>query len=268
MTSNPFQPAVSLVMPCYNEEACVRQTASELVKTFAAKNIPLQLVLVDNGSRDRTGEIIDELIAQGLPITRTTVPINLGYGHGIIEGVKQCTAPLVGYLCADGQVAAEDAVNTYELACSASFPVLAKVRRRFRKDSWRRKVVSVIYNLGMQIVFGWLGSVDLNASPKILQRESLLAMELQSMDWFLDPELMIKAKYLGLKVLERNVEGRLRQGGKSNVRYTTCLQFVKNILHYRFGGVLREWKKSVRQAADSPRAPDLEAPTAGRGVLR
>ncbi len=268
MTSNPFQPAVSLVMPCYNEEACVRQTASELVKTFAAKNIPLQLVLVDNGSRDRTGEIIDELIAQGLPITRTTVPINLGYGQGIIEGLKQCTAPLVGYLCADGQVAAEEAVKTYEQARVATCPVLAKVRRRFRKDSWRRKLVSIVYNLGLPVVFGWLGSIDLNASPKILPRESLLAMKLESKDWFLDPEVMIKAKYLGLQILEHDVEGLLRSGGKSNVRYSTCLQFVKNILRYRFGSLLREWKKCVRRATDSAKSHHVQAPTPGGSVFR
>jgi len=255
-------------MPCYNEEACLPWTASELVEAFAIKNIPLQLVLVDNGSRDRTGEIIDELINRGLPITKVAVPVNLGYGHGILEGLRYCTALLVGYLCADGQVAAAEAVATYEQARATPFPALAKVRRRFRKDSWRRKLVSIVYNLGVPFLFGWLGSIDLNGSPKILPRESLLAMQLKSKDWFLDPELMIKAKHLGLRIFERDVEGLPRSAGKSNVRYSTCLEFIYNLLCYRFGSSLRQWKKSLQREPASAKIPAAQATSPGRNLLR
>ena len=99
----------------------------------------------------------------------------------------------------------------------------------------------------MQFVFGWLHSIDLNASPKVFPRAALASLHLESKDWFLDPELMLKAKPLGLKILERDVEGLPRAGGKSNVRYSTCLQFAKNILRYRFGSAHRAWKRSVRK---------------------
>ena len=185
-----FLPRLSLVVPCYNEEACLRQTACELVEAFTARGIPLQLVLVDNGSRDGTGKVIDELIARALPVTKAVVPINRGYGRGILEGLKLCTAPLVGFICADGQVAAASTVEAYCLACAANGPTLTKVRRRIRQDSWKRKLISVVYNLGMQLVFGWLASLDLNGNPKMLPREHVLAMALQSDDWFLDAELI------------------------------------------------------------------------------
>jgi len=242
------QAEVSLVMPCYNEEECLPRTAGELLQAFAKRGIALQLVLVDNGSRDRTGAIIDELIAQGQPVTKVTVQVNCGYGNGVLEGLRACSAPWVGFLCADGQVTAEDTAMICELVRATTAPTLAKVRRRFRKDSWRRKLVSVLYNLGMQFVFGWLGSIDLNGNPKVLPRKLYEAMKLESRDWFLDPEIVIKAKYLGVPVLERDVEGQLRQGGRSNVRYITCLEFGKNILRYRFGAAMREWKKSLRAA--------------------
>jgi glycosyltransferase involved in cell wall biosynthesis len=234
-------PDLSLVMPCYNEEACLQLTATELAQAFAEESVQLQLVLVDNGSRDRTGQVIDHLSALGLPITKATVPVNLGYGYGVLQGLNHCTAPLVGYLCADGQVGPKDVLNLYRLALATDEPMLAKVRRRFRKDSWRRKLISIIYNAGMQCLFGWLGSIDLNGNPKILRRENLLSMGLQSRDWFLDPEIMIKSKRLRLKVVECDVEGQLRQGGKSNVRLSTCFEFLKNIVRYRMGP-LRVWQ--------------------------
>jgi hypothetical protein len=117
-------------------------------------------------------------------------------------------------------------------------------------------------------LFGSLGSLDLNASPKVLPRESVLAMQLESKDWFLDPELMIKAKYLGLRVLERDVEGLARAGGTSNVRYSTCLQFVKNILRYRFGSAIRAWKKSLRQQPAPVAEAHVQAPESKQPLVR
>ncbi len=248
MARETTAPAFSLVMPCYNEADCLRETAGELIAAFAQAQILLQLVLVENGSLDGTGKIIDALIAEGHPVTKAYVPVNQGYGHGVLEGLRRCEAPMVGIICADGQVAAEVAVATYKQACAVSHPTLAKVRRRFRQDSWRRKVVSVIYNLGMQLAFGWLGSIDLNGSPKVMPRDVYEAMDLKSKDWFLDPEIMIKAKFLGVRVFEHDAEGLLRRGGKSNVRYTTILNFLLNIARYRFGGELRKWKKSARRS--------------------
>lgn len=237
-------PDLSLVMPCYNEEESLRKTVPVLVQCFRKERVDLQLVLVDNGSTDSTGKIIDELIQVGLPITKVTVRVNQGYGYGILQGLEYCRAPLVGYLHADGQVAAEDVVLIYRLMFGREGRVLAKVRRRFRKDSWRRKIVSVCYNGMMIILFGWLGAVDINGSPKILSRENLDAMKLSSGDWFLDPEIIIKAKHLGLRVIETDVEGYMRQGGVSNVRFRTCLEFLKNILVYRFGKHLKTWHNS------------------------
>ncbi len=259
-------PELSLVMPCYNEEECLRQTAGELLAACAAADIALQLVLVDNGSRDSTGAVIDALIAAGQPVTKVVVEVNQGYGNGVLEGFRHCEAPLVGTVMADGQVAADDIVGIFRVAHAAPVPTLAKVRRRFREDSWRRRLVSVIYNLGMQAAFGWLGSIDLNGSPKIMPRAAMLAMELQSRDWFLDPEIMIKSKYLGLRVSERNVKGLMRQGGKSNVRYSTCLQFLKNIARYRFGGELRRWKNTVRQSSYWQQRRHTPAPAPPRSV--
>ena len=62
MTTRAFD--VSLVMPCYNEEAAIGKTAPELIRTFERNGVSLQLVLVDNGSRDRTGEIVDVKLTQ------------------------------------------------------------------------------------------------------------------------------------------------------------------------------------------------------------
>jgi hypothetical protein len=141
----------------------------------------------------------------------------------------------VGILCADGQVEERDVVKVYDIAAHAKNPMLVKVRRRFRMDGLVRKIVSIIYNLGATVIFGGLGSIDINGNPKILPHEYLERMNLQSKDWFLDAEIMIKAKRLGLPVYEFNVIAQMREGGSSHVHPGTCWEFIVNLLKYRFG---------------------------------
>ena len=63
-------PELSLVVPCYNEEACLELTIPPLARAFSNAGVSLQIVLVDNGSTDRTSEVIDRLIADGMPVTK------------------------------------------------------------------------------------------------------------------------------------------------------------------------------------------------------
>ena len=237
--TSPPGPELSLVLPCYNEEELLRSTALELIEAFGRGGVNVELVLVNNGSTDGTGQIIDTLVAEGWPVVRQTVEVNRGYGYGVLRGLELCRGTLVGFVCADGQVQAQDVVKVYGIAARSKTPRLVKVRRRFRMDGLTRKVVSIAFNGLALLLFGPLGSIDLNGNPKILPREWLQRMNLQSEDWFLDAEVMIKAKRLGLPVSELNVLAQAREGGTSNVRANTCAEFLRNLARYRFGSVQR-----------------------------
>lgn len=259
---------VSLVLPCYNEEDCLRRTVPPLAEAFQGAGVRLQLVLVDNGSTDRTGEIIDSLAADGLPITKAVVPVNRGLGLGVLSGFSVCRGRYIGYLCADGQVGAGDVLRVYRRLTEAEEPTLAKVRRRFREDSWIRKVVSVTYNALMHVLFPGIGGLDVNGNPKILPADVLRTMGLESRDWFIDAEIMLEARRMGLRVREIDVLGRAREGGKSNVRFATIGEFVRNILRYRLtGGRSRSaagaGPHEPAAPADAQRAegPDVESDT-------
>jgi len=231
----PDQVALSLVIPCYNEADVIRNTVTRLAESFREKKIDVHLVLVDNGSIDDTGKIIDELIEEELPVTKETVEVNQGYGNGVLRGLRLCRGKYVGFTCADGQVEAKDVLKVFEIAVNSKTPKLVKVRRRFRMDGLVRKVISIIYNFGANLIFAGLGSIDINGNPKIVPREYIEGMNLESKDWFLDAEVMIKAKSMGLEVYEFNVIAQMREGGTSHVRAETCWEFVMNLLKYRFG---------------------------------
>ncbi len=238
------EPELSLVMPCYNEQETIPFTIPPLLAAFEKAGIRLELVACDNGSTDKTGAIIEEFIAKGHAIVHHKVTLNLGYGNGILQGLSRCSAPWVGSICADGQVDPEDVVRLFEAVRFTDGKVVGKVRRRFRMDGPIRKVVSVAYNLMVFLLWPSLGSIDINGVPKILHRDVLKRLELRSTRWFLDPEIMIKTHYLGVRVIEMNVFARMRNHGLSHVRASTCWEFFATLLKYRFGGELKSWRRS------------------------
>lgn len=246
MSEAPFE--LSLVMPAYNEEEIAAVTAAGLLEAFARAGIRLQLIAVDNGSRDRTGERLREIQPRfpGLVVHR--VEVNEGYGSGILQGLERAGAEWVGMIPADGQVDADDVVKLFVAARATNGRVVAKVRRRFRLDGITRKVVSTAYNLFVLALWPSLGSLDVNGSPKLLRRDALRAMRLGSRQWFLDPELMIKAHHMGLRTLELNVFARMRGTGLSHVRPSTCWEFFRELLAYRFTGTLSRWQRELAES--------------------
>ena len=239
------KPVLSLIMPCYNEEENVGYRIPRLLRAFEVAGHRVQVVAVNNGSADRTGELIAELARAHPEVTLVTVPTNIGFGQGILAGIPHCQAAWIGMVAADGQVDEEDVVRLFDAAHSANGPILAKVRRRFRMDGPIRKVVSIGYNGFVRLLWPRLGSLDVNGNPRMMPREVLLAMQLESTNWLLDPEMLIKAQYLGVRVLELNVFARMRGNGLSHVRASTCWEFALHLLKFRFAPRYRRWRSTL-----------------------
>jgi len=239
-------PDVSFVVPCYNEEEIIGYTLQRLHSAFEKAGYALELVVVDNGSTDRTGEIVKNLAAQYPSIVCHRVEVNQGYGFGVISGLPLCTAPWVGIIPADGQVDAEDVVRLYEAVITTNGNVLGKVRRRFRMDGLYRKAVSTSYNMFVRMLYPKLESIDINGSPKLLPSHIVEKMGLESKGWLLDPEIMIKAHYMGVHVMELNVFSRMRGNGVSHVKVMTCWEFLHNLLKFRFS---KQWKENFQNVS-------------------
>lgn len=241
-------PLLSLIMPCYNEEDVIGYTIPRLVHAFESNGYPLELIACDNGSMDRTGTIIEEFITQGYPIILKKIEVNQGYGNGILESLPLCTGSLIGTIPADGQVDAEDVVRVYESVARSNGLALGKVFRRFRLDGAWRSLISSFYNLFMFTLWPKIGSVDVNGNPKIMHRDVLDAMKLESRDWLLDPEILIKAGYMGINVIEMNAFARMREHGVSHVQAATIWNFVSTLLAFRFGDKLKNWRKVYQES--------------------
>ncbi len=105
----------SVVIPARDEEESLPATIEALVRTFAAENIPHEIVVVDDGSRDRTWAVLQEL-KQTFPTVRPTQnPRDHGFGRAVVWGIDQSRGDAIVIMMADASDAPEDAVKYWRL---------------------------------------------------------------------------------------------------------------------------------------------------------
>ena len=114
-------------------------------------------------------------------------------------------------------------------------------------------LITRCYNTLMLLLFPNLHSSDLNGCPKLFKRDVFQSLGICSTDWFLDPEIMVRATRAGIKVAEVPVVFRTRVHGHSKVRAATIVEFIRNIIRFRLYG-------KIRADAD---AQAIERPTEG-----
>lgn len=232
----------SLALLFYNEEENIVPVVTSLQSRLSRAGLDFQLVLVNNGSQDRTPALIRQLVLGDSRLKEVNVEKNLGYGWGAINGLMEARGEWIGYMDGDAQIDAGAVVRFLEKA-GEEFDMV-KVRRGKRQDSFLRARISETYIVLFSLLFG-IPLYDINAKPIIFRREWREKFDLSSRDWFIDAELLLKAVHLKLRIGELPVVFRKRGAGRSSVKPVTILEFIRNIIRYRFGGELKQWKKKI-----------------------
>ncbi len=224
-------PDLSLVMPLFDEADGVEAVVESLTMTLERAGIAYQLVLVDNGSRDGTGELVAEISSRNPRVDVVRLPRNAGYGGGILAGLSVARAPVLGYLWGDQQVGHYAVVELYRRLRAERLD-LCKVRRVVRLEGRHRQVLTMAYHAVFPCFFP-LPSSDIHGCPKLFTRAVFERIRPSSRDWFLDAEIMIRARELGLRVAEMDVVAYPRPAGASKVRWGTVVEFAVNLLGHR-----------------------------------
>lgn len=221
----------SLVMPMYNEEAIAEKVIINTINSFDQKGLDYEIVIVKNGCKDRTREIVDKLAKEYGRIRTVDIPINQGYGWGVINGLNAATSPIIGFIDGDGQVPPDDIIRVLKGFEEQDISFCKGIRYN-RGDGWKRILASFGYNGLFKILF--LSTArDINGKPKFFKKEIYDTLDLKSKDWFVDPEIMIKLLHKGYKPQEIDVHFDERKKGKSNVSLKTILEFTKNLIKWR-----------------------------------
>ena len=232
---------LTLVVPCYNERELIGRTVPPLFDALALAIPRCEMILVDNGSTDDTGQIVASLATHDPRIRTAKVEVNRGYGLGVLTGYRAAHGRCIGHVPSDGPVAPADIAALAVRALAEGPGAIVSAVRRGRPDTTVRRTVSRIYNTLFTLLFGRLCD-DINGTPKFLHAVDVARMQPGSEDYFLEAEMLIKARRLGMRIVPVEVPSLPRAGGKSKVSarlVRACLEFLRNLLRARFGRLPR-----------------------------
>ena len=223
-------PEFSIVVPCYNEEACLPALLAAFSPALSGLNA--ELVLVDNGSTDGTASVLEEALPS-FPFARSVrVPVNRGYGYGITKGLEAARGAWVGWTHGDLQFSPACVTEAIEAALASGAEKVFIKGRRFN-----RGFVERFFTSGLALAAGFylrLPLSDINGQPNLFRRE-LLESFFPPDDFCFDMYVYALALSRGYKAKRFPVSVRQRAAGGSSwnsglrARLYLAARYIKNL---------------------------------------
>ncbi|MBI4062733.1 MAG: glycosyltransferase [Elusimicrobia bacterium] len=239
-------PSFSLILPFYNEEKVAGAVIENYWQSLKKENLSFELILVNNGSGDHTGAILQDWV-NSHPEDAQIVQIqtNQGYGWGILQGAAAATGRWLVMAPGDGELGAGDLISALVMTERVQ-ALAAKGKRISRSDGMVRSLVSKIYNGIFHLLFPRVAIDDINGWPKVIARDLWYSLGLVSKDWFIDAEIILKLTKRNIPIMEAPFAMQRRKGGSSHVALGTIVEFFKNLARWKLTGG-KPWKIPVGQ---------------------
>lgn len=247
-------PALSYFFPAHNEAENLEALVEEALGALPALAERFEIIAVNDGSRDATGEIADRLAAAHPDVVRVIHhPTNLGYGAALRSGFRAARHELVCFTDGDRQFRVADLGRlTARLAAPDAPDVVAGYRIR-RADPPVRILYARLYKLANRVWFG-LRVRDVDCACKLFRRDALARVRVESGGAFFSAELLIKLRASGRTVVEVGVPHHPRTAGSpTGAKPSVIWRAVKDFWSLR----LRMWTN--RERALRRGAPMLDA---------
>jgi len=191
-----------LILPCYNESSNIYGIISSIKSAIQGRK-DVEIILVDNGSTDSTPQVLEQALKGESKKQFKTLRIenNIGYGHGIMEGVRAAKGEVIAWTHADLQTDPGDVIEAYKIFVRfAEFPNCILKGRRVG-----RKPLDVLFTGGMSLLSSLLlrkHLSDVNAQPKMFHRSFLEKLTDSPTDFSLDLYLLFQARLNNISIIE------------------------------------------------------------------
>ncbi|KTR03512.1 hypothetical protein NS365_18105 [Aureimonas ureilytica] len=226
---------LSLVIPCYNEQGNIPIIVARL-REILRNHQGVEVLLVDNGSRDETGARIAEETAGDPTLRLVSVPVNKGYGYGIKAGLAQAQGDVLAWTHADMQTDPHDVLTAFDLfRAQKDDRIVVKGRRQ------NRRALETTFTFGMQLVASAAlrtNLEDVNAQPKLFSRAfygRYLASGAPD-DFSLDLYMLYWARAEDYRILDVPVvfANRIHGEAKGGGSWRTRIKLIRRTFAYIF----------------------------------
>ncbi|MBN2460260.1 MAG: glycosyltransferase family 2 protein [Candidatus Cloacimonetes bacterium] len=229
------QPELSVVVLLYRTGDLARDIVRILHDELERSGINFELVLVGNylaGHPDSTPVILREIAAKAKDCLVVTEEKQGMMGWDMRKGMAAARGSHIAIIDGDGQMPMSDVPKVYRYLKTGGYDIV-KTKRIERHDGLYRKIISLLYNWLFRILFDPRGQIsDINSKPKIMTRKTYEALALDSSDWFIDAEIMIKALVMKMKIGEIPTVFHKNSNRGSFVPFWAIFEFLINLNRY------------------------------------
>jgi len=236
------RPRLTFFFPAYNEQENVERTVELALRDIGPLvEGSIEILIVDDGSTDRTPQLADALAAADRRVRVHHQP-NRGYGGALQAGFANAAGELICFSDGDLQFDLAEMSRLLERLADASRPVDAVIGYRIkRRDPFHRIFIAKTYNAIVSVAFG-LRVRDIDCAMKLFRREVFDGLRLDAEGPFLSAEMLIKLRARGVRMAQVGVNHFPRAAGTN-----TGASFLKILRTFRDLALLR-WALWTRRA--------------------
>lgn len=203
---------LSVVLPAHNEEANIEAVVRDCLEKLPAMVGDFEIVVVDDGSRDATPEIIDRLAREDSRVVARHHPVNRGYGDALMTGFAHTRGDYVMFMDSDRQFDIADLARL--LPYVGAYDIVAGYRLR-RRDPPIRLLYAWIFNMAVRVFFG-IRVRDIDCAFKVFRGDLLRGMRLEIGGALINTEMLAKARAQGARLVEVGIHHYPRLVGKQS----------------------------------------------------
>jgi hypothetical protein len=202
---------LSVVLPAYNEEQVIASTVEQVTHELANLTRDFEVVVVNDGSTDRTGAVLSDLQKLDRRIRVLTHKRNQGYGATLADGFAAATKDLTFFMDSDGQFDIRELKRFLFLIDEYDAVIGYRVKRQ---DTWMRKLNAWGWKLVVKLALG-MHVRDIDCAFKLLRTDFLQRHPLETRGAMINAELLYRLNAAGCTLREVGVRHLPRRGGRA-----------------------------------------------------
>jgi dolichol-phosphate mannosyltransferase len=206
---------ISIVLPARNEAANIVSAVEKSLAIAKRLKPRYEVIVVDDGSSDGTSQAVEGVAERLYPQVRLVKhTANQGYGAALRTGFKQSRYELVFFTDSDNQFDVSEL--EYFIPMMADHDMVTGFRV-YRYDTVLRCLLSWCYNRLVGVLFG-LRVRDVDCAFKLMRRELVQKITIECDNFFVNTELLAKARRWNFRIAEKGVRHYPRMAGETSVR--------------------------------------------------
>lgn len=227
------KPYLSIVAPAYNEELIIEEVIKEWEDFLKKEKLDAEIVICNDGSTDRTREILAKLQKKYSNLIVCENKPNRGYGYALYNAIKHAKGELIMTLDSDGQFDVKGFKQLHKKLLNSDYDLVTGYRYQ-KRDTFVRIVADRGFNLIMRLTFG-LKFKDTNCAQKLYRSKIIKKIIVEARGYPSPTEVMVKASEMEAKIGEVGVYHYSRKKGVTKLNlYKTSIDVFKFLFYLRF----------------------------------